>query len=114
MDDTKLTKRITGEDCHSLLQEDLWNVIAWSMLNNMQLHEQKFEVVNYKLNTSSLLRNLPFTCTLQQYTVSNGETIEPTQLVRDLGVYLSHDCSWTPHINQMVRGARQIPSWILT
>ena len=113
-DDTKLTKRMNAEKCHSLLQEDLWNVIAWSMLNNMQLHEDKFEVVNYTLNTSNLLRHLPFACTLQQYTISNGETIEPAKLVRDLGVYLSDDCSWTPHINQMVRGARQVASWVMS
>ena len=31
-------------------QEDLFNVIRWSLKNNMQLNESKFEVINYKLN----------------------------------------------------------------
>ena len=46
-DDTKLIKSINGMKCASMLQEDLWNVISWSLLNNMQLHEKKFEVLNY-------------------------------------------------------------------
>ena len=63
-DDTKLTCTIIGEQCQSQLQEDLWRVIAWSLQNNMQLHENKFELVNYCLNSTSLLRNLPFTSAL--------------------------------------------------
>ena len=105
---------MNGDNCPRLLQEYLWNVIAWSKLNNMQLHEQKFEVVNYTLNSSRIWRNLPFTCSLRQYTTSNEEIIEPSELVRDLGVYLSQDCPWTPHITQMVRGAKQVSSWALS
>lgn len=113
-DDTKLTQGISGENCHRLLQGDLWNVIAWSMLNNMQLHEDKFEVVNYTLNTSNIISQLPFTASLKQYDTTGGHTIEPTSVVRDLGVLLSDDCSWSPHIHRMVTGAKQTASWVLS
>ena len=43
-----------------LLQEDLNSVIEWSRINNMELHEQKFEVVSYAFNISKTLRELPF------------------------------------------------------
>ena len=46
-DDTKLVKAISGMQSVSQLQE-------WSQANNMLLHEKKFEVLNYVLNTSSL------------------------------------------------------------
>ena len=61
----------------------------------MQLNETKFEVINYKLNKSLLLRELPFSNEDYSYSLTNGDTIEPTQTVRDLGVLLSNDCSWT-------------------
>lgn len=117
-DDTKLAGRIggenSGEHCHALLQEDLCNVIEWALLNNMELNESKFEVVNYTLNSSLLQRNLPFTAMLMQYQLPSGSTIDPTNVVRDLGVFLSDDCSWTPHINQMVKDGRKMASWVMS
>ena len=113
-DDSKLMRKICTILCQALLQEDLHNIIAWSTLNNMQLNEQKFEVLNYTLNRSKLLSNLPFTCEYKQYETSDGNNILPTHIVKDLGIYLSNDCSWSPHINQMTQGARQIASWVLS
>jgi hypothetical protein len=113
-DDSKLLMKIIGILCHALLQEDLHNIIAWSALNNMLLNEDKFEVLNYTLNKSQLLANLPFTSIYRQYETSDGKTILPTNITKDLGVYLSNDCSWTPHINQMTQTARQIASWVLS
>jgi hypothetical protein len=112
-DDSKLMRMIISILCHALLQDDLHNIIAWSAMNNMKLNEGKFEVMNYTLNKSKLLANLPFTACYKQYETSEGYVIQPTNIVRDLGVYLSSDCSWTPHINQMTQGARQIASWVL-
>ena len=82
--------------------------------NNMQLNETKSEVINYKLNNSLLLRELPFSNDDYSYSLTNGDTIEPTQTVRDLGVLLSNDCSWTPHIHQMLKTAKKIASWVFS
>ena len=113
-DDTKLIKAILGMICKLLLEQDLASVIEWSHANNMQLHEQKFEVLNYTLNYTNALRNLPFTAELLQYTTPQGHIIEPNKVVRDLGVMVSSDCSWTPHISKMVSEAKTMASWVLS
>ena len=69
-DDTKLIGAISGMESVTLLQEDLNTVIEWARINNMELHEEKFEVMSYPLNGSYLLRQLPFYpetvhCTIQ-------------------------------------------------
>ena len=47
-DDTRLGKRITSLEDVRLLQEDLYRVIEWAKQNNMKLHEEKFELLNYR------------------------------------------------------------------
>ena len=113
-DDTKLIGKILDLATKASLQEDLFNVIAWARRNNMQLNEAKFEVLNYTLNNSLLLRNLPFTNDLLSYSLTTGQIIEPAETVRDLGVILSNDCSWTPHIQKMIQSASTMSSWVLS
>ena len=113
-DDTKLAKAIKDLECVSLLQRDLYLVIAWSTENNMQLHEQKFEVLNYTLNNSYLLRKLPFTAECRQYSTSESHILDPAEVVRDLGVMISSDRSWTPHIQSAVLSARTMAAWIFS
>ena len=112
-DDTKLMKIIVELLCSTLLQADLHSVTQWSIANNMLLHEDKFVVMNYCLNASKTLRELPFTIEGRQYSTTDGKIMELSSVVRDLGVYLSDDCSWTYHINKMTSDARKIASWVL-
>jgi hypothetical protein len=113
-DDTKLKRAIRQLECTSLLQEDLYRVIQWAMHNNMELHEKKFEVLNYTLNSSSLLSNLPFTAELKSYNTSDDHDIQPTTVVKDLGVYLSSDRSWSTQINHLVQSGKKIAAWVLS
>ena len=39
--------------------------------------------------------------------------LEPSSHIRDLGVYLSDDCTWSYHINKMTVEARKIAAWVL-
>lgn len=112
-DDTKLTGAIPNETSHRKLQEDLDRVIAWSIKNNMKLHESKFYVLNYRLNATSLLRELPFTADLYHYRTTTGEVIESVPTIRDLGVILSDDCSWSAHIRLTAETAKRMASWVL-
>ena len=57
-------------------------------MNNMQLNEDKFEVMNYKLNHGQFLREMPFAKENYDYTLTCGKAIETSQTVRDLGVLL--------------------------
>ena len=112
-DDTKLARQITTlQDTH-ILQSDLDEVIKWSLDNNMQLHENKFELMCYRIPKNKCFTDaLPFMGDIASYTTPAGITIEQNSLVRDLGIYMSSDFSWTPHINTMINSARTIASWV--
>ena len=77
-DDTKLVGCIKDENCVKLLQDDLNTVIEWADVNNMELHEQKFEVLNYSLNRSKTLREMPFYSMVTEYITPKGHVITPT------------------------------------
>ena len=97
-----------------LLQEDLNNVVSWSSSNNMELHEKKFEYLSFRIPSNKKVNEaLPFQMNITNYTTPSGVEVGRKHLVRDLGVYLSDDFSWTPHINKMVDSARKIASWAL-
>ena len=113
-DDTKLIGAIDGENSVHLLQEDLNTVIQWSRMNNMELHEQKFEVVSYSLNASKSLRELPFYPMTVEYNTQKGHVIAPQEIVRDLGVHVSSNRSWSPHIETTVQEARKMAAWALS
>ena len=113
-DDTKLISRILGLESTTLLQEDLCRVIEWSSINNMELHEDKFQLLSYPLNNSYLLRQLPFYPENVEYNTPKGHVIELTDTARDLGVLVSCNRSWSPHIEQTAQGARKMASWVLS
>ena len=113
-DDTKLIGRICSMLAKEKLQEDLLGVIAWACANNMQLNETKFEVLNYTLNQSNWLRTLPFQSENYIYHTSDGTPLEPSSTVKDLGVLVSSDRSWSPHIFKTVNSARTMAAWILS
>ena len=54
-DDSRISKSIGGETETKLLQNDLANAISWFQSNNMQLHEDKFDLIVHKANNSSVL-----------------------------------------------------------
>ena len=112
-DDTKLMKAITHLLCKTLLQADLDSVIQWSISNNMLLHEDKFVVMNYCLNAWRTLEEMPFNIENKQYYSTRKSILEPSTHIRDLGVYLSDDCTWSFHINKMTVEARKIAAWVL-
>ena len=112
-DDTKISRSIKLEEDILLLQKDLDAVVKWSIDNNMDLHEDKFEVMNYRINSSTFLRELPFSSSLTTYETSEGNDISPSQLVKDLGVNLSTDCKWEAHIKIISKNAKKMASWVL-
>ena len=113
-DDTRISCEIQLTEDTKILQSDLNNVIDWSTANNMELHEKKFESLSYRL-PANIKRGeqLPFQNDLTTYTTPSGIEIERKGLVRDLGVSLTDNFTWTPHINKMVASARKVASWVL-
>ena len=113
-DDTRVSKQISClEDC-ALLQADLHFVIEWAHRNNMKLHEQKFELLNHMHNSKNSSSEFPFFVECLLYKVSGDETLYPVEHVRDLGVIVSSDLSWSRHISNMVIKARSTLSWVFS
>ena len=113
-DDTRVSKQISCfEDC-ALLQADLFRVIEWAHCNNMKLHEQKFELLNHLHNRRNHSSELPFYVETLLYKVSGEDTLYPVEHVRDLGVMVSSDLSWSSHISNMVTKARSTLSWVFS
>ena len=87
------------------------SVVCHKMVASQQHAWQ--EVLNCVLNSSSLLRQLPFASSCKEYVTSEGHVIKPTEVFRDLGVLLSSDRSWSPHIEQTVLSAGTMAVWAL-
>ena len=115
-DDTRLCKSITCESDVIELQNDLDRVIDWSQRNNMQLHEDKFEYLCHSSNSryTNAIRALPFTAFLFQYSTRSGSDLSPVENLRDLGVIMSHDLSWSHHVGTICNKARQMAGWVLS
>ena len=113
-DDTRLLKEIKNTEDITQLQNDLNASILWSKRNNMLLHTDKFEYVCHRSGNSKFLEQLPFTKEFFQYDTGSDNQLYPIHQVKDLGVVITEDLSWSPHINTMCDTARRKLSWILS
>ena len=102
-DDSKLHKNIKSlSDC-KLLQEDLYAVVRWAIINNMELNETKFELLQH--GKSDHLK--------EPYTLPSGKPIYSENVVKDLGVYIDKDLCWREHINEKTAEASRKAGWVL-
>ena len=114
-DDTRISKHISSEQDVKLLQDDLDRVILWTLHNNMKLHEDKFEFMVHHYNAKNPLYELPFVISdCMSYSISNGDYLLPITTLRDLGVTVSSDLSWTPHISAITCKARATAAWVFS
>lgn len=83
----------------------------------MQLNNDKFELISYKLfnpnNNLKLLKELPFQSDLQTYVAVNLE-IFPSTYVRDLGVYVDNLLSWSEHYHVIYNKCKRLCAWIFS
>ena len=97
-----------------LLSMDLHRVISWALANNMELNESKFDLLCYSYRPAAkLFRSFPFTQSLYEYETPSGTLINSTKCVRDLGVHMSLDYTWSAHISTIAEEGRKMLSWIL-
>ena len=115
-DDTRIMKAISGNRDMEILQNDLNAVTKWSTRNNMSLHEDKFEFISHaasRFGSCPVLKDLPFANDILKYTTSKG-ILTPVDQLRDLGVTVSADLSWTAQVKSMATKARQKAGWVLS
>ena len=104
-DDTKIWRGVkTGEDC-AHLQSDLQSVYSWADTVNMTFNSDKFEWVRYAIDQDSAP---PF-----QYLSPDQSNIEQKDNLRDLGVRLSSDLSFSLQIEKVVTTASQMVGWAM-
>ena len=111
-DDTRLKRTINKVEDTKLLQEDLNNAITWSHKNNMVLHQDKFELLSHRVDPNHPLTELPFHPEYTDYVTNDGSIISPTHAVKDLGVTVTSDLSWSEHITNVTDSSRKIASWV--
>ena len=113
-DDTRILRHIFSLEDVDALQKDLYCVLEWAKCNNMALHENKFELLVHKHSSQSSLFELPFTMLTQTYQVSSGNILLPTEAVKDLGVMVTSDLSWKPHVSIIAQRATKVAAWVLS
>ena len=105
-DDTRLGMSIASARDALLLQDDLNKVYAWSKEVNMEFNSDKFEMLRYQANKS---KPRP-----PQTLVSNvGTPIKEMQYLRDLGVTMSNDASFSLYIHEKVSAVKKLCGWAL-
>ena len=89
-------------------------ILKKSSRNNMALHEDKFEYICHLSNKRNPLYELPFVHEQFQYTTSTGTILTPVDQLRDLGITVSSDSSWTSHIRSSCDKARKMAAWVFS
>ena len=90
-DDTRLWKEIHNTLSCQALQDDLNSTIVWADTNNMAFNNSKFEQIRY--GNAELVQQT-------SYKTSDGNTIQVKEHVRDVGVTMSNDLSFSHHIKE--------------
>ena len=69
----------------------------------MEFNSSKFECLRYGEDSFPTVKQLD----------DRGEPIEVRDHVKDLGVYMSNDCTFGFHIRNVAVGARDLCNWVL-
>ena len=81
----------------------------------MELNESKFDLLCYSFTpAAALFRSLPFTQSLFEYETTSGTRIQSTDSVRDLGVSMSPDYTWSAHVARVAEEDKKTLSWVLS
>ena len=104
-DDTKNTAKISNTDDSKDFQKELdEKVYPWAPKNNMCLNGDKFE--HHRIGNNLNIEK-------HSYMDPNGEVINEKEYIKDLGVYISSDLSWTRQINEVVSKTTSMAGWAL-
>ena len=101
-DDSKITSAITNATDRNKLLAALQCLIEWTTHNSMKFNQDKFQLL--QLGSDDSLKQ-PYQC--------NDINIEKSETVRDLGVLVSEDFSFKPHITEICNNTANFASWLL-
>ena len=101
-DDTRILRGVKEENDCQVLQSDLNNIYGWADTINMQFNSGKFEWVRYSADDKA---------PTFQYLAPDSSNIEQKESLRDLGVMLNCDLSFTLQVDKVVLTASQMVGW---
>ena len=104
-DDTRVARKVNTEKDVEALQNDLDKPYTWQEDNNMDFNEKKFEVLRYG-------KNLDLKESTDYLTPDCEGTIEEKETLRDLGVIMSNDASFSSHVEYVCKKVKQKSGWI--
>ena len=103
-DDTRLIKSVNSEDDAADLQNDLNAVFDWASTNKMSFNTEKFEMLSYRKHSRvDIPEFIYLDCSLSP--------IESKVCVKDLGIEMSNDCSFSYHIDKVCSTMLKLSSW---
>ena len=106
-DDTRVGNGVASLADMTRLQNDLVSVYMWAKRNNMELNDDKFEHLRYlPTKTASPPCDTP-------YLSSTNSSIEQKPKLRDLGVTMSQDGTFTEYILEKATAMKSTMGWIL-
>ena len=106
-DDTRVGKGISSDKDVKLLQADLNSIYKWSAENNMNFNSDKFELLRYRSKHSKTVQ------LNSVYHSDNAQIIEEKQHVRDLGITMSNDATFSTHIQNKCTSIKSKIAWVL-
>jgi ribonuclease P/MRP protein subunit RPP40 len=101
-DNTRVWKHVSSEQDSKSLQQDLEAVYSWAKENNMEFNSDKFEWISFGGGKIQ-----------QNYLSPSKEPIVYRDSLRDLGVIMSNDCTFGPHIQSVITKASRMAGWVL-
>ena len=104
-DDTLILQGIKDEEDTQMLQNDLHKLYIWADTNNMKFNANKFELLQYGKE-----QEIKTTTIYKSYDDSN---IDSKEQVRDLGIMMSNTATFTLHVSNIVKTARDKMGWVL-
>ena len=102
-DDTRVQRGISSDEDCSALQADLQLVYSWSEKVNMTFNSDKFECMRYWAD--------PAKAPPYQYLGPDDHPIKFKSDLRDLGVRLSSDLTFSIHIENTVTASAKLVGW---
>ena len=89
-----------------MLQNDLHKLHKWADTNNMKFNANKFELMRYgKEHGNKICNNLQI--------IYDDSNIDDKEQVRDRGIMMSNTATFTLHIRNIVKKARDKMGWVL-
>ena len=98
-------KAVNKESDVEDLQQELEKLYNWQDENNMKFNGKKFELLRFG-------KNLNLKDDTNYFTPGMEDIIEEKEVLRDLGVMMANDATFTHHVNLVCKKVNQKSGWI--